>query len=65
MELDEKLNWIRKKIAKANKGTGVIKILHNILPRRAHLTICKCFIRPNLDYGDFIYDQPMIHFAVR
>ena len=29
-------------------------------------SIYKCFIRPNLDYdGDFIYDQPMIHFAVR
>ena len=32
--------------------------MHNVLPRRALLTIYKCFIRPNLDYGDFIYDQP-------
>ena len=31
---------------------------YNVLPRRALLTIYKCFIRPNLDYGDFIYDQP-------
>ena len=61
MYLDEKLNFghhITEKIAKANKGIGVIKKLHNVLPRRALLTIYKCFIRPNLDYGDFIYDQP-------
>ena len=37
---------------------SVIKKIHNVLPRRALLTIYKCFIRPNLDYGDFIYDQP-------
>ena len=32
--------------------------LHNAHPRRALPTIYKCFIRPNLDHGDFIYDQP-------
>ena len=61
MYLDEKLNFghhITEKIAKANKDIGVIKKLHNALPRRAILTICKCVIRPNLDSGDFIYDQP-------
>ena len=61
MYLDEKLNFghhITEKIAKANKGIGVIKKLHNVLPRRALLTIYKCFIRPNLDYGDFTYNQP-------
>ena len=31
---------------------------YNVLPRRALLTIYECFIRPNLDYGDFIYHQP-------
>ena len=36
---------------KANKGIGAANKLHNILP--------------NLDYGDFIYDQPMTHFAVK
>ena len=59
MYLDEKLNFgrhIAEKI-KSNKGIGLIKTLHNFLSRRA-LTIYKCFIRPNLDYGDFIYDQP-------
>ena len=62
MYLDEKLNFghhiTEKKNEKANKGIGVIKKIHNGLPRRALLTIYKCFIRPNLDYGDFIYDQP-------
>ena len=61
MYLDEKLNFchhLTEKIAKTNKGIGVIKNIHNVLPRRALLTTYKCFIRPNLDYGDFIYDQP-------
>ena len=47
-------NW---KNSKANKGIGVTKKLHSALPCRALLTICKCFIRPNLNYSDFIYDQ--------
>ena len=28
------------------------------LPRSSLLTIYKSFVRPNLDYGDVIYDQP-------
>ena len=62
MYLDEKLNFghhITEKNTKANKVIGVIKKIHNGLPRRALLTIYKCFIRPNLDYGSFIYDQPI------
>ena len=47
-------NW---KNAKANKGIGVIKKLH-VISHRALLTIYKCFTRPNLDYGDFTYNQP-------
>ena len=61
MHLEEKLNFghhVTEKIANANKGIGVIQKLYIILPCRALLTIYKCFIRPNLDYGDFIYDQP-------
>ena len=27
------------------------------MPRGPLLTICKSFIRPDLDYGDVIYDQ--------
>ena len=59
--LDEKLKFnhhVKQKITKANKGTGVIKRLSNILPRDAFLTIYKSFVRPHLDYGHIIYDQP-------
>ena len=42
---------------KVNKTIGLLRKLHNILPRSALLTICKSLIRPHLDYGDIIYDQ--------
>ena len=45
-------------ISKANKGTGIIKRLSHILPRKSLITIYKSFIRPHLDYCDVIYDQP-------
>ena len=46
------------KISKAEKGVSVIKKLYNILQRNALLTIYKSFVRPHLDYGDIVYDQP-------
>ena len=60
MHLDEKLNFnhVKEKIAKANVGTGLICKLAHVLPRQLLLTIYKSFIRPHLDYGDTIYDQP-------
>ena len=60
MHLDEKLNFnhVKEKIAKANKGTGLICKLAHVLPRQSLITIYKSFIRPYLDYGDIIYDQP-------
>ena len=61
MYLDEKPSFghhLTEKIAKAKKGIGVIKKLHCVVPHRALLTIYKCFIRPTLGHGDFIYDQP-------
>ena len=33
------------------------KKLYNFLPRQALVTTYKAFIRPNLDYGDVLYDQ--------
>ena len=42
---------------KVNKTLGLLRKLHNILPRYALLSIYKSFIRPHLDYGDIIYDQ--------
>ena len=42
---------------KISKTIGLLRKLRNILPRPALLTIYKCFIRPNLDYDNIIYDQ--------
>ena len=59
--LDEKLTFghhLNEKISKANKGIGLIKRLYSYLPRNSLLSIYKSFIRPHLDYGDVIYDQP-------
>ena len=47
--LDEKINFnhhINVKISKANKGTGIIKRLSHILPRKSLITIYKSLIRP-------------------
>ena len=43
--------------SKVNKTIGLLRKLHNALPRLPLLTIYKSFIRPHLDYGDIIYDQ--------
>ena len=59
--LDETLtigHHLNEKISRANKGIGLIKRLYSYLPRKALLNIYKSFIRPHLDYGDVIYDQP-------
>ena len=61
IHLDEKLtfkHYINEKMNKANKGIGVIRKLNNLLPRSALATIYRSFIRPPIDYGDMIYDQP-------
>ena len=49
---------VKEKIAKANKGIGLIRKLAHVLPRQSLLTIYKSFFRPHIDYGDIIYDQP-------
>ena len=61
IHLDEELifkHHINEKINKANKGIGIIRKPNIILPRSALLTIYRSFVRPHLDYGDVIYDQP-------
>ena len=61
IHLDEKLDFnahIKKKISKVYIGIGIIKKLQSKLPRNALLTIYKSFIRPHLDYGDIVFDQP-------
>ena len=59
--LDSKLNFfghINEEIKKAAKCTNVIRKMNLSLPRSFLLTIYKSFVRPHLDYGDVIYDQP-------
>ena len=59
--LDEKLNFkqhIENAISKINKGIAVIKKLTYSLPRKSLIIIYKAFLRPLIDYGDIIYDQP-------
>ena len=61
MFLDESLNFsyhIKEKMSKAMKGIGIIKKLSKTLSWHALITIDKSFVRPHLDYGDVIYDQP-------
>ena len=40
------------------KGISVIKKLRHTLPRKSLITTYKVFLRPLIDYGDIIYDQP-------
>ena len=42
---------------KISKTLGLLRKLHNLLPRSALITIYKAFVRPHLDYGDIPYDQ--------
>ena len=59
--LAEKLNFkehIDSTILKVNRGISVIKKLRYSLPWKSLITIYKALLRPLLDYGDIIYDQP-------
>ena len=59
--LDEKRNFkhhIDSAISNVNKGILVIKKLRHNLPRKSLVTTYKAFLRPLVDYGDIIYDQP-------
>ena len=59
--LDSKLNFnapVDQKIKKCNRIIGLIRRLSITLPRNDLLTICKSFVRPYLDYGGILYDEP-------
>ena len=61
LKLDAKFTFndnINQKIGKAIKGVGLLRKLQHFFPRWSLLTIYKSFIRPHLDHGDVIYDQP-------
>ena len=66
---DEKLSffeYIDVKIKKATVGVNLMRELNLFfLPRLSLQTLYKCFIRPHLDYGDRIYDQPNLFFLAK
>ena len=43
---------------KATKAIGLYRKLQHILPRTSLLVIYMLFIKPHLDFGDVVYDQP-------
>ena len=61
--LDKHLNlheYTERKLKIFNKLIDTIKHLSVHLPRKSLLlTIYKSFVRPHLDYGDIIYDNPL------
>ena len=60
ISLDTKLDFQGHLISllnKVNKTRGLLRKLHNTLPRLPLLTIYKSFLRSHLDYGDILYDQ--------
>ena len=60
MLLDNKLDFqghLKSILNKVNKTIGLLRKLHNTVPRLSLLTIYKSFKSPHLDYGDIIYDQ--------
>ena len=59
--LASKLNffgYINEKIKKATKGVNIIRKMNLLLPHSFLLTRYKSFVRPHLDYGNVVYDQP-------
>ena len=60
LKLDKKLSFkehLKDKLAKVNRGIGILKKLSGFLPRHSLITLYKSFIWPHLDYAD-IYGQP-------
>ena len=54
---DEHLKMVSLKISKT---LGLLRKLHNLLPRSTLITIYKALVRSYLDYGDILYDQAYI-----
>ena len=58
--LDSKLTFVdhlNMVTTKINITSGLLRKLQNLLPRNTLITIYKAFVRPQLDYGDILYDQ--------
>ena len=60
LHLDSKLSFdihIKTILTKVNKTIGLLRKFQQVLPRPSFITIYKAFVRPHLDYGNFIFDQ--------
>ena len=60
MFFDSKLDFDecnKEVFAKTSKSIGFIYKLQNFLTKASLLQIYKSFVRPNLDYGDIIYEK--------
>ena len=59
LKLDKKQSFkehLKDKLAKVNRGIGILKKLSGFLPRHLLITFYKSFLQPHLDYADIIYD---------
>ena len=54
--LDFQEHW-KSLLKKVNKTVALLGKFQNILPRSTLVSICKCFVKTHLNYGDIIYDQ--------
>ena len=60
MILDSKLNYknhLQSVFSRVKKTIGLLRKVKPTLPRKSLVKIYKSFIRPQLDYGDVIYNQ--------
>ena len=60
MILDTKLDFslhLKYVQGKVNKTIGLLRKFQDTLPRLSLITIFKSFLRPQLHYGDIIYNQ--------
>ena len=49
---------IKSAVSRSRRGIEFIKFLSNYLPRHTLNELYKLYVRPHLDYGDFIYHIP-------
>ena len=67
MLLDDKLNYkhhLKFVLNKVKKTIVLLRKFQQILPRQSLITIYKLFIRPDLNYGNIVYDPALMnHFT--
>ena len=62
LTFDEHLDNVLNKV---NKTIGLWRKLQNLLPRSTLITIYKAFATAHLEYGDILYDQPIIALSMK